>query len=126
MDPKKIKRLPDGELEVMQLLWDCTAPTPRAELERRMQARRPMAQTTLLTVLTRLSEKGYIRIEKRGRGSVYTPLISRADYQAGQSRRFLDQVFGGSISAFASALTASGLSPEELAELRKLLEEDAL
>lgn len=120
------KKLPDAELEIMQAVWDCPCPAPRAEVERRMAEIRPLAQSTLLTVLTRLAEKGFLRIEKDGRSSVYYPLISREDYQAGQSRRFVDQVFGGNIPAFACALTASGLSREELDELRRLLEEDAL
>lgn len=120
------KKLPDAELEIMQVVWDCSCPAPRAEVERRMAEVRPLAQSTLLTVLTRLAEKGFLRIEKAGRSSVYYPLISREEYQAGQSRRFVDQLFGGSIPAFASALTASGLTREELDELRRLLEEDAL
>lgn len=120
------KKLPDAELEIMQAVWDCPCPAPRAEIEQRMAERRPLAQSTLLTVLTRLAEKGFLRIEKDGRSSVYYPLISREDYQSGQSRRFVDQVFGGNIPAFACALTASGLSREELDELRRLLEVDAL
>ena len=91
-----------------------------------MQKLRPMAQTTLLTLLTRLSEKGFVRIEKQGRSSVYTPLVSREDYQARQSKRIFDQLFGGSVSAFASALTSSGIPKEDLGELRRLLEEDKL
>ena len=87
---------------------------------------RPLAQTTLLTLLTRLADKGFVRIEKQGRSSIYTPLVSREDYQARQSRRFVDQLFGGSMSAFASALTASGIPREDLAELRRLLEEGKL
>ena len=120
------KKLPDAELEIMQAVWDCPCPAPRAEIERRMAQIRPLAQSTLLTVLMRLAEKGFLRIEKDGRSSVYYPLISRKEYQAGQSRRFVDQVFGGNIPAFACALTASGLSREELDELRRLLEVDAL
>ena len=122
----KKNRLPDAELEVMQLLWRCEAPVARATVEEEMAKLRPMAQTTLLTLLTRLADKGFVRIEKQGRSSVYTPLVSEADYQARQSKRFVDQLFGGSMSAFASALTASGLSKEDLDELRKLLEEDKL
>ena len=123
---EKLKKLPDAELEVMQALWELEAPVPRAAVEAAMAERKPMAQTTLLTLLSRLAEKGFVRIEKQGRSSVYTPLVSRADYQARQSKRFLDRVFGGSIPAFASALTASGLSREDLDELRRLLEEDKL
>lgn len=123
---EKKTKLPDAELEVMQLLWRCQAPVARATVEAEMAKLRPMAQTTLLTLLTRLADKGFVRIEKQGRSSVYTPLVSEADYQARQSKRFVDQLFGGSMSAFASALTASGLSKEDLAELRQLLEEDRL
>ncbi|MBO4914454.1 MAG: BlaI/MecI/CopY family transcriptional regulator [Oscillospiraceae bacterium] len=119
-----IRRLPDAELEVMQAVWRFTPPVPRAELERAVNETRPMAQTTLLTLLTRLSEKGFLRIEKQGRGSVYTPLVSERDYRAAQSRRFVDSLFGGSMSAFASALCDSGLSRDELDELRRLLGRD--
>jgi predicted transcriptional regulator len=121
-----VKKLPDAELEVMQILWGLEAPAPRAAVEAEMQKLRPMAQTTLLTLLTRLSEKGFVRIEKQGRSSVYTPLVSQADYQARQSKRFFDQLFGGSVSAFASALTSSGIPREDLEELRRLLEEGKL
>lgn len=125
MADKKL-RLPDAELEVMQVLWSLPAPAARAMVEVEMEKLRPMAQTTLLTLLSRLAEKGFVRIEKRGRSSFYTPLIRRGDYQAQQSKRFLDQVFGGSIPAFASALTASGIPKEDLEELRRLLEEGKL
>ena len=65
-----------------------------------------------------------MKIEKQGRGSVYTPLVKREDYLAGQGRRFLDKICGGSISTLAAALVDSGISKEELAELRRLLRED--
>lgn len=126
MIDKKNRTLPDAELEVMQILWDLEAPVPRTAVEEGMAKLRPMAQTTLLTLLTRLAEKGFVKIEKQGRSSVYTPLVARADYQAQQSRRIWDRIFGGSPSAFASALTASGISKEDLDELRRLLEEGEL
>lgn len=123
MEPR---RLPDAELEVMQILWKHDPPVPRAAVEREMRRTRPIAQTTLLTLLTRLADRGFIRIEKRGRSSVYTPLVARGDYLAAQSRRFIDQLCGGSLSAFANALCDSGLTPDELDELRELLRRDAL
>ena len=121
-----VRRLPDGELEVMQALWDCTPPVFRSDLEEILQKRRPMAITTLLTMLTRLGEKGFLTIEKRGRRSVYTPAVSREDYQAAQSRSFFEKVCGGSLPAFAAALSGGGLTKEELRQLRALLERDAL
>ena len=121
-----VRRLPDGELEVMQALWSCEPPVFRANLEEILQKNHPMAMTTLLTMLTRLSEKGFVSIEKQGRKSVYTPAVTREEYLASQSRNFLQKVCGGSISAFAAALCDSGLTREELQELRELLERDAL
>lgn len=123
---KLIRRLPDSELAVMQAVWECTPPVSRTDLEKILLPRYPMAQTTLLTLLTRLAQKGFLTIEKQGRANYYLPLVSRDAYLADQSRRFVDQLCGGSISLFASALCDSGLSREELDELRKLLEEGGL
>lgn len=123
---KSIRRLPDGELEVMQALWACEPPALRTDIEEILYASHPMAMTTLLTLLTRLREKGFIKIEKQGRRSCYTPCISREEYLAAQSRRFFDRLCGGSVPAFANALCHSGLSREEIAQLRDLLEKEAL
>ncbi len=123
---ENLKKLPEAELEVMQVLWGLEVPAPRAAVEEAMARVRPMAQTTLLTLLSRLAGKGFVRVEKQGRSSVYTPLVSREDYQAQQSKRFVDRLFGGSMSAFASALNASGIPKEDLDELRRLLEEGRL
>lgn len=122
----RIRRLPDGELEVMQALWACEAPASRADIELVLHESHPMAVTSLLTMLTRLGEKGFLCIEKQGRKSYYTPCISREEYLASQSRRFFKTLCGGDLSTFASALCDSGLSREELRELRSLLEREEL
>ena len=121
-----IRRLPDAELEVMQALWSCTPPADRAAIEKNLHRARPMAATTLLTLLVRLGEKGFVNIEKSGRKSIYTPCVSRQEYLAAQGRNFWEKLCGGSVSTFAAALCDSGLSREELAQLRELLEKEAL
>ena len=121
-----IRRLPDSELEVMQAIWACTPPVARADIESILDETYPIALTTLLTLLSRLSEKGFLRIEKIGRSSRYFPLISKEAYLAVQSKRFVDKLCGGSISAFATALCDSGLSREELEKLRELLKRGEL
>lgn len=123
---KTIRRLPDAELEVMQAVWACEAPVARADIDAKLKDTHPMALTTLLTVLTRLADKGFVRIEKQGRSARYIPLVRREEYLAQQSRRFLEKLCGGSLPAFAAALCDSGLSRQELAELRRLLERDEL
>ena len=65
-----IRRLPDTELEVMQALWASDTPVLRTQLEERLTQTHPMATTTLLTLLSRLSEKGFVRVDKEGRKSI--------------------------------------------------------
>ena len=121
-----IKRLPDSELEVMQAIWSLEAPVARVDIEEILKDNYPIAMTTLLTLLTRLSEKGFIRIEKVSRSARYYPLVSQQEYLAQQSKNFLQRLCGGNMSTFATALCDSGISKEDLAELRELLDKELL
>ncbi len=121
-----IRRLPDAELEVMNAVWECTPPVARTDIEAILCRDHPMAATTILTLLTRLTEKGFLRAEKQGRTNCYTPLISKHDYLATQSKRFVENLCGGNMSTFAAALCDSGLSREDIEELRSLLEKGGL
>ena len=76
--------------------------------------------------LTRLRDKGFLKLERRGKVNYYTPLISRKTYLAQASRGVLDQLFGGSVAALATSLVDAGVSREELEELRRMLEEGRL
>ena len=123
---KMIRRLPDAEQEVMQALWACQVPAARTDIEETLYKSHPMAMTTLLTLLTRLNEKGFITIEKKGRKSYYTPCVSQEEYLASQSKTFFQKLCGGNLSVFANALCDSGLTKEEIAELRDLLDKGEL
>lgn len=123
---KPVRKLPDSELEVMQAVWACREPVLRVDIEEYLRDRYPIAQTTLLTLLTRLTEKGFLEVKQVGRVRQYFPLVSRQSYLAQQGNRFFHKLCGGNLSAFANALCASGLTKEELAELRRLLEREEL
>ena len=120
------RRLPDAELDIMQVIWSCTPPVSAADIIGRVNTIHPMAETTLQTLLSRLAEKGYLHIESRKRKKYYTPSVTRESYQISQSRSFFQKVCGGNLSAFANALCEGGLTKEEIAQLRLLLEEDDL
>lgn len=119
---KDRKRLPESELEIMQIVWRNPSPVSRMTIEDTLQKVHPLAPTTILTLLTRLCEKGFLMLEKDGRTNLYTPLVSERDYLASESRSFLDRMFNGSVAGFAAALCDSGIKREELEELRRLLE----
>lgn len=123
---KESHRLPDGELSIMQIVWKNTPPVSRSVIENELRQKKVLAPSTIITFLTRLCDKGFLRVEHQGRINLYTPLVEQKDYLAGESRDFLDRVYGGSVSAFAASLCDGGLTPEEVEELRRLLEENAL
>ena len=121
-----IKRLPDSELELMQIIWKLDSPVSRPDIEKNLPKNHQLAATTILTLLTRLCEKGFLKVEKQGKTNLYTPLIAEKDYLAGESRNILNRLYGGSLKAFAMSLVDSGVSREEIDELRKMLEENKL
>ena len=111
---------------MMQIIWAKGGSVSRLDIEKELSSRRSLAPTTILTFLTRLCEKGFLKAEREGRSNLYTPLVSRRDYLARESRSILDKLFGGSLSSFALSLSDAGLSRAELEELRELLERDEL
>ena len=123
---RSIPRLPDGELEVMQALWACPAPAARADIEDVLFPIHEMAPTTLLTILSRLADKGFVESCREGRRSLYRPLVAEADYLAAQSGSFVQKLFRGDMASFASALCDSGISREDLEELSQLLKKGEL
>ena len=88
--PDDMRTLPDAELAVMQAVWACEIPAKRVQISAILNKTHPMAPTTLLTVLSRLADKGFLRIEKTGRSAGYWPLVAREDYLAWQGRKFYE------------------------------------
>jgi len=116
-----MKRLPDTELEVIKALWASGPQTPRTALEKDL-APFGWAPNTINTYLTRLVKKGFVSVEHKRNGNLYTPLVSREEYQAFDSRTALSQLYG-SPRNFVAALAREGLKQDELEELRHLLNE---
>ena len=117
-----MKRLPDTELEVMKALWASGPDTPRAALEAALAPRR-WASNTINTYLTRLADKGFVAVERAGRGNRYTALVSREDYLAYDSQAVLSRLYGSSPRNFVAALARGGLKQEEVAQLWELLDQ---
>ena len=117
-----MKRLPDTELEVMKALWACGRDTPRAALEGRL-AYYGWAANTVNTYLARLVDKQYVSVRRVGKTNLYTPLISREDYLAFDSRQVLSRLYGSSPRNFVAALARGGLSQDDVKDLRDLLDE---
>lgn len=119
----KLRRLPDTELEVLQTLWDAGGPQPRSWIEHRL-ADKGWASNTFNTYLARLTEKGFLSCEKRGKTNYYTPLVSREAYLDFESRAVLGKLFRGSARSLMASLARGGaLSRSDLDELQRYLDE---
>ena len=75
-EPAPQRRLPPLELEVMKSLWEMENATV-GQTQTHMRMTRLLAYTTVLTLLDRLTKKGAVRREKRGRSYVYSPVLTR-------------------------------------------------
>lgn len=119
---EKKARLPDAELEVMQSLWGQEAyPVSSARVMEELDGR-AWKLPTLLKLLSRLEERGFVRVEKEGRGNLYTPTVKREDYLKTESSSFLERLHGGSLSSLVAALVESrGVSEAEIQEVEELL-----
>lgn len=79
-----------GELEgeVLALLWKADAPLTPAGVRERLD--NGLAYTTVMTILSRLFDKGMIRRERVGRAYAYTPAIEQAEMAASRMKSLLD------------------------------------
>ncbi len=123
---KKLTRISEGELEIMQAVWHGETPITRGTIEQEIAKHRTLATTTILTFLARLCEKGYLSIERRGKTNYYTPLVEEREYLACESKILLKKLYGGSMMTLATSLSDAGISHKELEELRQMLDEDKI
>ena len=120
------QQLSDAELEIMKIVWGNPGEVTLFPyiLEALAARGRPCQKNTLIVLLSRLMNKGFLSARKIGRHNEYTALIPEADYQRAQTRNFLDKLYEGSAKGLVSALiTGDLLTDEEYEELKKLLEE---
>jgi len=83
----------------------------------------PPAYTTVLSVMQKLEKAGWLKHRSEGRAYVYLPTRSRDEAGANTLRTFIDRVFRGDpVLMFQHLLDDEDLSPEELVELRKMID----
>jgi predicted transcriptional regulator len=94
MNPRA-RLLPELELEVMKVLWRRDAATV-ADVQEELKPSRPLAYTTVMTVLDRLARKGAADRDKQGRGYLYRPAVSEQEVCELAFERLLDDFFSRS------------------------------
>ena len=117
------KRLPDAEFNVMKVIWNLVPPITTNKITNKL-ADNTWKPQTLLTVLKRLSEKGFLNIIKDGKEHQYEVLIKEDEYLEIETGSFLKRYAGNSIGALVKTLYSEGdLTEDDINELRGILEQ---
>ena len=117
------KVLTEGELEIMQVIWELKACTVRQVYEV-LRERRQLAYTTVMTMMKILGEKGHLTREKRSRAYLYRPAQAKGRVISSLVNDFIGRVFQGSAKPLVMRLVQEKkLSDEDLAEISKMIQE---
>lgn len=120
----KIKRLGDAELEIMLAIWEADGPVSSTYVLGALEGKRDWKLSTLMTVLSRLVDKGFLQLHKEGRSNSYSPLITEEAYRRSESKDVLEKLFGNNLKAMVSSLVGGkAVSQEDISSLREYLED---
>ncbi|MGI8988536.1 MAG: BlaI/MecI/CopY family transcriptional regulator [Bryobacteraceae bacterium] len=113
----------DAELEILTLLWARGASTVR-EVHEAISLRKPTQYTTVLKMLQIMSEKNLVIRDEKQRAHIYKPAKPREWTQRQLAGDLLQRAFAGSAkSLIMGALSVRKASREDLAEVRRFLDE---
>lgn len=116
MDERKLGAV---ETRFADLIWE-NQPLSSGVLVRICEQELGWKKSTTYTVLKKLCQRGIFQNE----GGEVTSLISREEFVSAQSRRFVEESFDGNLPAFIAAFSAGkGLTPQEIAQIRAMIDE---
>jgi predicted transcriptional regulator len=113
-----------AELEVLKTLWDEGPCTVREVLNHLHHRGRKVAYTTVLTFLSRLEQKRFVKSDKSDQAYVYRPLVSRQKVTASRLRSVIEQLYDGAAAPMVLQLMREeNFSRDEIAALQNLIDQ---
>lgn len=121
-----VQQVSNSELELMKIIWANGGRALYVQiLEGLSKAGFTWQKNTIITLLSRLVEKGLLKINKIGRRNEYTAVVSEADYQAQQTQALLNKLYEGSAKGLVSTLIQRDmLSVQDYEELKQFWEKE--
>lgn len=117
---KKI-RLPESERFLMEILWKSEVNLSITKIHKATLEEKSLSMSTVRTMLDRLIEKGFVVKE----GKYFLPIKTPEKYRVQETKEFLEEVHGNSLSMLMASLSGNmKLTPEEIEELQKWLDEE--
>lgn len=111
-------RLGTVEAQFADIIWG-SEPVPSGELVKICEKQLGWKKSTTYTMLKRLCERGIFQNEK----GVVSSLMTKAEFEAAQSEKFVEETFEGSLPAFLAAFTSrKKLSKKEIDEIRQMID----
>lgn len=119
-----VQKLPDSELEIMLIIWEADQNVNSEYIMEKLSGVKSWKRSTLLNLLTRLCDRGYLECKKDGKINFYTPLISEKEYLDAESKNFFARLHKNSLkSLIASLYDSKSVSKEDLEELKEFIKE---
>jgi len=119
-----IKKLPDAEFDIMKVVWASQPPVTTSEIMRQLGHEKEWKIQTVVSLMLRLTERGFLRSEKHGKERTYFPLVDREDYLKFETGSFLRQFHDNSFLNLVTTLYSDeALSDEDIDELLKWAKE---
>lgn len=120
----ELAKLPEAELEIMMIIWEAQKSVNSDYIMEKLKGVKKWKRTTLLNLLSRLCERGYLECRKEGKINIYTPLVKEKDYLDNASRSFFEKLHKNSLtSLIASLYDSKSVSKSDLEELEKFIRE---
>lgn len=123
MNNPSATQLTDLQLAVVRALWEggeCTV----SEVQEALLPQRPLAQTTVATLLSRLEKRGVVIHRVTGRQFVYRAAVTEDDVQRSMVEQLTNMLFEGRPTALISHLLATrDVRPDDLSEVKRLIAE---
>ncbi|MBQ2664406.1 MAG: BlaI/MecI/CopY family transcriptional regulator [Clostridia bacterium] len=120
----KIKKIPETELEIMQVIWSNETPITTTEIKKQLEEKRPWSQGALQSLLTRLVDRDFLKASMQGKSKAFEPLVNEKDYIAVESRSFISKLRGRStITDLVTTLyDTNEISDKDIEELDAFIE----
>lgn len=119
-----IKKLPDAEFEIMKVVWANEPPITTSIIMEQLGKEKEWKAQTILTLMVRLVERGFLRTEKNGKERTYFPLINKEDYLKFETGDFMERFHGNSFASLITTLyEGKKIKDSDLDELTKWLKD---
>lgn len=116
-----MQQISDYELELMKIIWANGGTALYAEIVKALEDKgTPWTKNTIITLLSRLANKGFLKASKTGFRNQYTAVVSETVYQEAQTKTLLDKVYEGNAKGLVSTLIQKDLlSSDDYEDLRR-------